>query len=106
MSPSGPEEITPTVAATPADVVPVQTNANWGAEERSSLISCESEPDHRPAVVVELVTGVPSGRKTPTIGCCPTLSIALTVAVEPIAFHVTTEPLYVAAPACVFANEL
>src|SRR4051812_47145787 len=106
MSPSGPDEITPTVAATPADVVPVQTNEDWGAEETSSSISCESVPDHRPVVVVEVVTRVPSARKTPTIGCCPTLSIALTAAVEPIASHVITEPLYVAAPACMFTNEL
>ena len=96
-----------TGTAFPLILVPVQVNASIGVGlVRSWSIGASRAPDQRPVELVLVVTSVPFARKTPVIACCPMLSIALTEDVEPIAFHETTEPLYVALPAWLFTNEL
>jgi len=77
-----------------------------GEPDSDSFIGLRSDPDHNPEEVVDVVTSVPSAKYTPEMGVCPTLSIALTVAVEPIATHETTDPLYVAPPAWVVTKLL
>jgi hypothetical protein len=61
--------------------------------DRSLSIGLSSEPDQRPAAVVDVVTRVLPSFKYTGVLVWPTLLIALTEDVDPIASYVTVTPL-------------